>query len=261
MYIIVEIFVCYSTNAPDVVLTRERGKNDKVKMLLEDKGVHCLEIPMVETEQGPDVDQLPNLLRTERFDWVCITSPEAASVFIQGWKNAGKPHVNIAVVGKGTGKILQATQEPNLQPKFTPSVANAEHFGPELPKISGGNNTVLYPSSAKASTLLQEGLEQRDFRVLRLNTYNTVTVKHVEAETLDRARQAKVVAIASPSALKAWVQHIGQPVTSQMTIAAIGSTSARAAEKLGLDRILYPEEPGVDTFVETIINALQYDTT
>lgn len=260
MLIIAEFYVCSSTIAPDVVLTRERGKNDEVKRLLEDKGVHCLEIPMVETEQGPDFDQLPHLLRSELFDWVCITSPEAASVFVQGWKDAGKPHVNVAVVGKGTGKILKATNEPMIQPKFTPSVANAEHFGPELPKIPGGNNRVLYPSSAKASTLLQEGLEQRDFRVLRLNTYNTVTVKHVKAETLDQARRAKVVAIASPSALKAWVQHIGQPVTSQMTIAAIGSTSARAAENLGLDRILYPGKPGIDTFVETIIDALQYDT-
>lgn len=244
-----------------MVLTREKGKNDKVKMLLEDRGVHCLEVPMVETEQGPDFERLSHVLQTEEFDWVCITSPEAASVFIQGWELAGKPDVNIAVVGKGTGKIFEATGEPKLQPQFTPTVANAEHFGPELPKLPKGSNTVLYPSSAKASTLLQDGLERRDFRVLRLNTYNTVTVKSVEAQTLEQARQAKVVAIASPSALKAWVQHVGQPVTSQMTIAAIGSTSARAAEKLGLDRILYPEEPGVDTFVETIIDALQYDTT
>lgn len=244
-----------------MVLTREKGKNDKVKMLLEDRGVHCLEVPMVETEQGPDFDRLSHVLQMEEFDWVCITSPEAASVFIQGWELAGKPDVNIAVVGKGTGKIFEATGETKLQPQFTPTVANAEHFAPELPKLPKGSNTVLYPSSAKASTLLQDGLEQRDFRVLRLNTYNTVTVKSVEAQTLEQARQAKVVAIASPSALKAWVQHVGQPVTSQMTIAAIGSTSARAAEKLGLDRILYPEEPGVDTFVETIIDALQYDTT
>lgn len=226
-------------------------------MLLEDKGIQCVEIPMVETTVGPDFDRLPHLLRTERFDWVCITSPEAASVFIRGWKRAGKPDVNIAVVGKGTGKILEEENEPVLRPQFTPSVANAEHFGPELPKIPGGNSTILYPSSAKASTLLQDSLVKRDFRVVRLNTYNTVTVKSLEADTLVQAKQAKVVAIASPSALRAWVEHVGQPVASQMTIAAIGSTSANAATKLGLDRVLYPDKPGVDTFVQTIIAALQ----
>ena len=92
--------------------------------------------------------------------------------------------------------------------------------------------------------------------MLRLNTYNTVTVKELEYDVLEKAKQAKVVAIASPSALKAWVEHVGPTSASRITVAAIGSTSARAADELGLDRVKYPEKPGVDTFVETIIDAL-----
>lgn len=122
--------------------------------------------------------------------------------------------------------------------------------------MPGGNNVILYPSSAKASTLLQDGLEKRGFEVLRLNTYNTVTVKDLEYDVLEKAKQAKVVAIASPSALKAWVEHVGPTSANRITVAAIGSTSARAADKLGLERVKYPEKPGVDTFVETIIDAL-----
>lgn len=211
---------------------------------------------MVETLPGPDVDLLPSTLRETAFDWVCITSPEAASVFIEGWKAAGKPAVRVGVVGKGTGLVLDAAREPGLVPQFTPSIANAEHFGPELPFVEGGSNTVLYPSSAKASTVLQEGLERRGFRVLRLNTYNTVTVKAVDAETLEEAKRAQVVAIASPSALKAWVEHVGQARAAEMTIACIGSTSARAAEKLGLKKVVFAEEPGLDTFVQTIVDAV-----
>lgn len=135
--------------------------------------------------------------------------------------------------------------------------ANAEHFGPELPVVTGGNRVVLYPSSAKASTVLQDGLEARGFKVIRMNTYNTTTVKYIEDSTLRRARSARVVAVASPSALKAWVHHVGHEAARAMTIAAIGSTSARAAEKLGLDRVLFPDEPGIETFVETIEMALQ----
>lgn len=77
---------------------------------------------MVETEKGPDAELLPLALQNERFDWVCITSPEAATVFIEGWKEAGKPDVRIAVVGKGTGKVLEETCEEALQPQFVPSV-------------------------------------------------------------------------------------------------------------------------------------------
>ncbi len=238
-----------------VVLTREKGKNDKVKQMLDELGVQSIEVPMVETTLGPDAARLPEVLRTASFDWITVTSPEAASVFIDGWKATGKPDVRIGVVGKGTGKVLEATREPALRPQFTPSVANAEHMGPELPLIEGGTNRVLYPSSAKASTVLQEGLERRGFDVVRLNTYNTVTVKEIEAETLEMARRARVVAIASPSALKAWVAHVGQDRAEEMTIACIGSTSARAAEKLGLPNVLFPEHPGLEKFVETIYEA------
>lgn len=113
---------CIAPRGPDVVLTRERGKNDRVKEMLEERGVHCLEVPMVETEEGPDASALPEMLRTRSFEWVCITSPEAAAVFIHGWKQAGKPNVRIAVVGEGTGKIFEAAQEPTLVPQFTPTV-------------------------------------------------------------------------------------------------------------------------------------------
>jgi len=113
---------CNASKVPDVVLTRERGKNDKVKEMLEIRGVHCLEVPMVETEEGPDASALPDMLRTRSFEWICITSPEAAAVFIHGWRQADKPDVRIAVVGEGTGKILEAAQEPTLVPQFTPTV-------------------------------------------------------------------------------------------------------------------------------------------
>eukprot|EP00889_Picochlorum_renovo_P004081 jgi/Picre1/31111/NNA_006465.t1 len=152
-----------SASAPDVILTREKGKNDIVRDLLEVRGIQCMEVPM--KQPG----------------------------FIEGWKEAGKPDVRIAVVGKGTGKVLEDTCEEALQPQFVPSVANAEHFGPELPTLAGGNGVILYPSSAKASTILQDGLEARGFKVIRMNTYNTATVKHVEDSTLRRARSARVV--------------------------------------------------------------------
>lgn len=80
--------------------------------------------------------------------------------------------------------------------------ANAEHFGPELPFLPGGTNFVLYPSSNKASTELQRGLESRGFKVLRLNTYDTLPVESLNEEELAAARAAAVVAFASPSAVK-----------------------------------------------------------
>ena len=57
------------------------------------------------------------------FDWVCITSPEAASVFLEGWRAAGRPPVRLAVVGEGTGRVFEAAAADGApQPEFVPSV-------------------------------------------------------------------------------------------------------------------------------------------
>ena len=67
---------------------------------------------------------LPDRLASETFDWVCITSPEAASVFLEGWMLAGRPAVRVAVVGEGTGKVLTATGEAGVAPQFVPTVVS-----------------------------------------------------------------------------------------------------------------------------------------
>jgi uroporphyrinogen-III synthase len=270
-----------------VVLTREAGKNGQLLAALQRQGVACLEMPLLETAKGPDRcvegrrtspllssaarvssghvyvraspsrrDELPVALREEQFDWVCITSPEAASVFVEGWRAAGRPAVRVAVVGDGTGRVLRAAEGDALEPAFAPSVANAEHFAPELPLLAGGSNRVLYPASNKASSQLQEGLAARGFAVRRLNTYDTLPVQALDPGELALARGAAVVAVASPSAVRAWVQFAGEGAAARVAVACIGGTSARAAKKLGLANVFFPQEPSVDNFAAAILEAL-----
>ena len=47
--------------SPQVVLTREQGKNGKLRRVLEGRGISCLELPMVETAAGPDRQRLPQV--------------------------------------------------------------------------------------------------------------------------------------------------------------------------------------------------------
>ena len=59
------------------------------------------------------------MLRDNRFDWVTITSPEAATVFREGWLAADQPPVQIAAVGTGTGKALSSMEASGaLAPAF-----------------------------------------------------------------------------------------------------------------------------------------------
>lgn len=87
-----------------MVVTRERGKNGKLMKALHARGISVLELPLVETAAGPDQARLPEVLRAQRFDWVALTSPEAAKVFLAAWDQASKPQV----------RTLPLHEQPNI---------------------------------------------------------------------------------------------------------------------------------------------------
>jgi len=240
-----------SSGRPVAVVTREKGKNDKLVALLEEAGIASVELPLIEHCDGEDRVRLPTVLRQEKFDYVAVTSPEAAHVFLDGWRKAGKPRLRVTVVGEGTGRELPAELGDNLQLAFTPSKANAVTLAAELPEADGGGGRVLYPSSSKASSDLQEGLAARGFTVVRLNTYSTRAASTVDPEALARAKSADVLTIGSPSAARAWLSVAGAHPPG-MPVACIGSTSFEACLKLGFpkDLLFFPESPGLKAWAE-----------
>ncbi|KAK4770535.1 hypothetical protein SAY87_031067 [Trapa incisa] len=222
--------------------------------------VACLEIPLIQHTKGPDFDCLPSILTGAAFEWVVITSPEAGSVFLEAWKDAGTPNVKVSVVGIGTASIFEEavkSSEGRLSVAFVPSKATAKVLASELPKTGKGRCTVLYPSSAKASNEIEEGLSSRGFHVMRLNTYTTIPVHHLDQEVLEEAMSVPVLAVASPSAVKAWVNIISEQECWNNSVACIGETTALAAKRLGLQRVFYPENPGLEGWVGSILEALR----
>ncbi|EAZ25856.1 hypothetical protein OsJ_09696 [Oryza sativa Japonica Group] len=251
---------CSSPPPPDVVVTRERGKNAKLIAALEKHNVQSLELPLIKHVEGPDTDRLSAVLRDEKFDWITITSPEAAAVFLEGWKAAGNPKVRIAVVGAGTERVFDEVIQYNdgsLEVAFSPSKAMGKFLASELPRTTETTCKVLYPASAKAGHEIQNGLSNRGFEVTRLNTYTTVSVQDVDPLILKPALSAPVVAVASPSALRAWLNLASQVDNWGNAIACIGETTASAAKKFGLKSIYYPTTPGLDGWVESILEALR----
>ncbi|KAH9692610.1 Uroporphyrinogen-III synthase [Citrus sinensis] len=273
-----------SNSNPKVVVTRERGKNGKlIKALLTIYsfcclGLHasynvacantwyqtvscgacmakhridCLELPLIQHAQGPDTDRLSSVLNADTiFDWIIITSPEAGSVFLEAWKEAGTPNVRIGVVGAGTASIFEEviqSSKCSLDVAFSPSKATGKILASELPKNGKKKCTVLYPASAKASNEIEEGLSNRGFEVVRLNTYTTEPVHHVDQTVLKQALSIPVVAVASPSAVRSsWVNLISDTEQWSNSVACIGETTASAAKRLGLKNVYYPTHPGLE---------------
>ncbi|KAJ3673704.1 hypothetical protein LUZ60_005696 [Juncus effusus] len=253
------IRACEEKSRPKVVVTREKGKNDKLINALAKYNINCLEIPLIKCIPGPDADRLSDILIYEKFDWIIITSPEAGSVFLKAWKAAGNPRVKIGVVGAGTASVFnEVTKLPDcpLEIAFSPSKAIGKALASELPKFGENNFRVLYPASAKASNEIEKGLSERGFVVTRLNTYNTVPVQEVDPVLLNLAISTPVVAVASPSALRVWVSLVSK-YEWDSSVACIGETTATTAKELGLNHVYFPSNPGIEGWVEIILEALK----
>ncbi|KAA0060869.1 uroporphyrinogen-III synthase [Cucumis melo var. makuwa] len=222
-------------------------------------GINCLELPLIQHRQGPDLNRLQSVLSDTVFDWIVITSPEAGLVFLEAWKAAGMPKVRIGVVGAGTANIFEEVLQSSklLEVAFAPSKAIGKVLASELPKLGNTKCSVLYPASTKASNDIEECLSNRGFEVTRLNTYTTAPVDYVDQTILEQARSLPVVTVASPSAVRAWVNLIPDPKEWDKSLACIGETTAAAANKLGLKNVYYPKNPGLEGWVDSILEALR----
>ena len=259
-----------------IALTREKGKNDKlmnallsnerIRQISETSGMalQIHELPCIEHADGPDTEKLAPTLTSSRFDYVAITSPEAAIVLATAWIEAGRPNLGmVAAVGKATQEALT---EFEIDVAFVPSKATAATLVEELPPSivaveEGRATTVFYPASAKAQDTLQIGLEERGFSVLRFNTYDTVTASW-NADQASLAQFATVACFASPSAVKAWLKNTSQLETPRALASCIGETSASACRKNEWEEnnIFFPEKPGVDGWAIAVADALEHST-
>lgn len=263
-----------ATSSPFVIaLTREEGKNDKLrKALLSNERIGQLsessglpvdihELPCIEHADAPDTDKLSPTLASTQFDYVAITSPEAAKVMATAWIDAGRPKLGmVAAVGCATQESLKGF---GIDVAFVPSKATAATLVKELPPSDaateeGRATTLLYPASAKAQNTLQNGLEERGFTVERLNTYDTVPASWND-DQISLAQSATVACFASPSAVKAWLKNTAELDTPRALASCIGETSAKAcrSNEWEEENIFYPEKPGVDGWALAVADALE----
>jgi uroporphyrinogen-III synthase len=117
-----------SDNLIPIALTREEGKNEKLLQALKKLNLPVLpvELPCIEHANGADYNQLADALHSGDWDYVAVTSPEAARVLASAWhttKNAAQFPFAICAVGKATEQTLV---DLGLAVVFTPSQAYAE---------------------------------------------------------------------------------------------------------------------------------------
>jgi uroporphyrinogen-III synthase len=244
-----------ATPVVQVALTREEGKNAKLAAALARRvGICALELPCIAHADGDDYPRLKEVLISQQWDYITITSPEGAKVLasVLNPQESGQDFVMppIAAVGKATEDALRGY---GLDVSFCPSKATATTLVAELPGYPPLQ--ILYPASQRAQLTLETGLMGRGFHVTRLNTYDTVTAEWTD-DLRETASQCRVATFASPSSVKGWLHNSIQK--TNVIAACIGETSAKACRELGWseDKIFYPDKPGIESWVDAIDQAV-----
>jgi len=227
-----------------VVLTRDPVKDAALSARLDASGIPHVSVPLLRHAPGPDHDVLPERLR-ERWDWVIVTSPTAASFLLEAWDRVGRPGLRIAAIGKGTARALE---EGGMPVAYTSPQAYGEYLANDL----GGAGRVLWPTSTLAGSGMEKVLGERGFKLVRLDVYLTLPRRLSEDEKLTLSN-ATVAALASPSAVRAWVEA----TPARPPVAAIGRVSAKAALKAGFEQVWFPDNPGIEGWAAVIADVYE----
>jgi uroporphyrinogen-III synthase/uroporphyrinogen III methyltransferase/synthase len=246
-----------------VVLTRARAGDDALASRLVELGASVREIPSIAFAPPADPAPLDAALRDlRRFDWAVFASGTAVERTVErlaalGLGPPALAHVRLAAVGPATAEALaRAVREPDLVPAEATGEAMARTLAP---RVRGAR--VLLPRPAEGRPELLDGLRAAGADVAAVEAYRTVPAPAASIQPLAawlRAGEVDAVAFASPSAVKAVVEGLGEDAAllSRVPLAAIGPSTAAAIRAAGLEVATQPSRYTGTDLAEAIATRL-----
>lgn len=208
-----------------VVVTRAADRADALASLLMEHGAIPVVVPLIEIVPDHDgVVALREVLADARsFDWLVVTSPNAAAIVIE--HSTGTLPTRIAAIGASTAAVLRAQGlEPTLVPERQLAAGLVEVF-------PNGPGRVLVVQALDGAATLGDGLRAKGWEVVAVRPYRSVPTSPT-AEQRTAVSGADAVLFASGSAARGWVEVFG--TDAPPVVVVIGPETASATERAGL---------------------------
>lgn len=242
-----------------VVVTRPRGDVDDLSAALRAQGARVVHFPVLEIADPDDGGAALRRAVTSlsRFDWVALTSANAARRFLDLVPDASALRgVRLAVVGSATAATLAAR---HLVADLVPERASAEGLGEAFPLAAEPGAAVLFPASASARPTLPHMLRVKGWAVQQVVAYRTLPAPAPPQRRVRELKKALAVTFASPSAVRAYVSlsaDDGQPLPVPPVVACIGGVTAAAARDAGLRVAAVASVASGASLVDALVDAL-----
>lgn len=212
-----------SLDGVSVVITRTSSQNEPLRRLLEHRGAHVIEMPLIEivdpSDEGAALER--EFSRLGNFDWLVVTSPNGAERVARILTTAARVP-KVAVVGAATGRALGCDAALTAEP------ATASSLAAQFPD---GDGSVLLVQGDLADDRLSRSFADKGWHVTRVEAYRTRSTRPTDA-MVESARRADMVLFASGSAVRSW--HEAVDAAPRCTV-VIGPSTADVARSLGFD--------------------------
>jgi uroporphyrinogen III methyltransferase/synthase len=256
-----------------VLVTRTRQQAGRLSAALRDLGARVEERPTIEIcPVSPNPALGAALDRLSRYDYLILTSPNGASIFMEALLGRGLDGrslhgLKIAVIGSGTAEALSAFGiKPDMMPGRFIAEGLLELFTHQPP---GG---VLLPRASKGRDILPDGLKKLGFELDVIPLYDTITADWSGFENLCFSRyndnlpnsdrtptetiDVDLATLTSASTAQGLAEHIPEVVRGSVQVASIGPITTKTAQSLGFNVVTEAKSSTIDSLVEAVAECL-----
>ncbi|HEV3280155.1 MAG TPA: uroporphyrinogen-III synthase [Acidimicrobiales bacterium] len=266
-----------------IVVTRARTQSAALVGRLERLGATVVELPVIvigdAADGGVALAAAADRLATGAYDWVALTSPNAAARLLSALEGRRVPgSVRWAAVGAGTARALgDAGVAADLVPTVSLAESLADAFPaprpgspdpgrsgpgdhapifrvPGNPDPAGAAGTVLFPRAEKVRGGLAEGLRAKGWQVDEVIAYRTLP-GDPGPEALDAAGRADAVAFTSSSTVERTAELLG-PGGLPPAVASIGPVTSSSVRSAGVDVSVEADPHTLDGLVDALVATL-----
>lgn len=236
-----------------------REKDNFTRVLIE-RGFSVVNFPTIETKALTDLSELDDILaRIETFDGIFITSVTAAKIVLAKLSETKKNfNGKFYVLGKRSGDLLKKYAYEIF---FDEKATTAKELLEAIPKEELKNKKFLFPCGNRSLRIVPETL-RNIAEVFETVVYRTTEIETDETKWLEikeKFERGKIEAICffSPSGAEEFLKKFDGFSQGEVTIAAIGQTTARSIEENNLRVDFISAAPTAKDFATDLIEHLR----
>ncbi len=255
-----------------VLVPRTRHQASELSDRLRALGAEPVEAPTIAIEPTRDPEGLRLALAKVAdgaYDWVAFTSANGVDAVWEQLQVLGLDarlfaRTRLAVVGPGTGEALAARGlRADLVPQRYTTRGLADALVAAGDRVHAGSpppprgRRVLLPRADIATPTLTRALAEAGWDTVEVEAYRTVRARALPGPVAERlaAGDVDVLAFASSSTVRNFVDLLSGPVDPRMRVASIGPVTSETCRELGLRIDAEADPHDLDGLVEAVVSA------